>query len=519
MIEMKHGKGIFLDTDGMLRKKRNRSGMHRTPTQKTKPLNKPSSKKRFLTAIFMLSLSVLSMSILSLTAITAITAIDVLSLPLYSADGSTMSSYTLKQGLEIKIISDPKMRFIHVQLAIYYKDKMGNPALPYLAMLHLLDRDVNKNPNSLQNLLRKLGNDYEVENRPDFLYLRINFLEDKLSVFRKFFKGLYSYKPLLSDTPDLDTYSERKKMRSEEDKFKDNVANYWKYFFKRELWKKEIAYQIAYSHFFPLHILGQTLITPRNLKNITVDTLREFYKKNYKLSNSYLVIKGNFNNSGIIYGSLAMTFNSFKKEKSAIADEKELVINPNQRIYLFDVNDNEPPIIFWYEANYTHHKSSPLMPLIRNNTLFAFPFGRLYTSARKMDIRGLQFETETVNHQHVSVICNTIRLRYTDIERFILIAEREKRSLKTRPVDRPEYLKTFTRLLGRTRINTADFENEATLEILKTRYQFNTATQAALKQVINAQDRSTLVILGNVDKILANLDRLKANVEIVDFGK
>jgi hypothetical protein len=87
------------------------------------------------------------------------------------------------QDIKLKIIKDPNMNFIHAELAIFYKNKNVNPAIRHLTMLNVFDEDVNQGGSGLLNTLKKLGNDFEVLDRPDYLLLKINFLQDRLPIF------------------------------------------------------------------------------------------------------------------------------------------------------------------------------------------------------------------------------------------------------------------------------------------------------------------------------------------------
>jgi hypothetical protein len=427
--------------------------------------------------------------------------------------------YTCSRGLTLKIIKDANMQFIHAQLLIYYREDRVNPAIPYLTWMNLFDPNVNKSDSSLSDTLKKLGNDFEVEQRPDFLVFKINFLSDKIPLFIKFLKQLYDYEPFTEATPlPGASYSERKKIQQTAESFKDSLTNFWKYFLKKKEWKKTIAYQIAYDHFFPDSILGNTFIEPKRLNNLTLDHIRSFYRHTYILPNSLLIIKGNIQRPVLLYGKIESAFGSTKKHPPLPTVKEKIAVNPQKKIVIFNVDDNESPIIFWFEALSTYNDKNPIPALILNNILFLYPTGRLFTVARGFDINPLTLNTEMVNHNTVSVICNIIRLRYRDIERFIVMAEREKKKLDIMRIDRREHVNTLSNLIKRLKVKTQDFEHDVTIEKMKTPYRPQPITLAELNQVVDEPGNLLIVIIGNARRILNSMPLLRSRVKVIDFG-
>lgn len=429
-------------------------------------------------------------------------------------------SYTLEdKGLRIKVFHAPRMRHIHAQLLIYYNEDPGNPAIPYLTAMNLFDRNVTRYPTNIQNMLRKMGNDFEVENRPDFLRFKINFLPDKMPQFIKFLKALYGYRPLLSSTPDLTTYSNHQRVRSIEENFNDSVKNYWKSFFKKKDWEKQIATQIAYRHFFPKSLLGRSFIDPTFLKKVSLENLRSFYRKTYILPNSLLVLKGNIPRPVMVYGRIRVEFEHSKKAKPVPSLEEKVEINNNKKLIIFNVEGETYPTIYWFEAVSTYNQKNPLTSLILNNILFAYPTGRLFLDAgkRNININRLKLETEMNNHRTVSVICNTIQLRIKDMERFLQMANREKKKLRTTPVERKEFLNILSSIFGRIRVNTGDVENDVNIEIMKIKYQTPQVTLAGIDQTSDSSENTVVVIVGSARVILDAMPHLRSKAEVIDF--
>jgi hypothetical protein len=98
-------------------------------------------------------------------------------------------SFTSTKGLRLRVLKSNHIPFIHAQLIIYYKEKVKNPAIPYLTLLNIFDRNLKGNDTPLLSILKKLGNDYQVEHRPDFVLFKINLLPDKMLLFIRFLKA------------------------------------------------------------------------------------------------------------------------------------------------------------------------------------------------------------------------------------------------------------------------------------------------------------------------------------------
>lgn len=429
-------------------------------------------------------------------------------------------SRTSTKGLRLKVLKSDHIPFIHAQLIIYYNEKVKNPAVPYLTLLNIFDRYLKGTDTPLLSILKKLGNDYQVDHRPDFLLFKINFLPDKTLLFIRFLKLLYSYKPFLElNTPSGSFVDEKQKLNTQT-RFKDSIANYWNYFFRRQDWKTRIAYQIAYHHWFPSALMGQTLITPDSLKNVTLDRLRSFYDRTYQLPNSLLIIKGNIEQPAILYGHIERIFASFKKHPPQKLLEEKLTPNSENKIIIFNTNNDDSPTMFWFQVVPTYNNRNPLASLVLNNILFTYPTGRLYLNSRSFNINILRMDTQMENHQGLTVICNTIRLRYVDIGKFLVLVERERKKLRGQQIDKREFLKTLTNIYGRLEVNTQYFENDISLEIIKAEYYAEKVTLASLNKKDDQSNEEVIVIVGNADLIRADLGLVPSkNIEVIDFTR
>ncbi|MCP5045842.1 MAG: insulinase family protein, partial [bacterium] len=337
--------------------------------------------------------------------------------------------YKISKGLKLKILRNSEVPFIRAHLVINYMNTPENPAIPYLTILNIFGRGIKKPDTALLDTLRKLGNDYEVEYRPDFLWFKINFLPDKIPLFIRFLRNLYGYKPFL-ETDSRTTASYIKKRREDTRlRFTDSRSNYWKRFFKQKDWKRQIAYQLAYKHFFSGSQLGRTLITPQHVGAVKLRDLVNFYRQTYQLPNSLLVLKGDIANPLVVYGLLQRAFNSFKQQKPRIYPGEKFALHNSKKIIIFDTDNAGPPTLTWFEPIPTSKTRKPLLfNVILNNLLFGYPAGPMLSFNRQLR----KIETQLVKHTRVSVISNTIRLRYRDIEKFINRAEREKKNIRNR---------------------------------------------------------------------------------------
>jgi hypothetical protein len=428
---------------------------------------------------------------------------------------------TSSKGLKIKFLLDDTLDFIHAELLIQYKGKFKNPAVPNLTMVNIFNQNVNEPGSSLLSNLRRLGNDYKIEQTAEFFIIKINFLPDRISYFLRFLKGIYRYRPLIYMTPNPDSYSYRKRESETQEKFEKSVSNYWRYLKEGEEWKRDLAFQIAYNKLFSGYSLGNTLITPNSVKEVTLKDLRTFYQRTFRFPNSLLIIKGNIR-PHIVFGLIEKELASFKQQLPEMRVPDKIKRENVRQVFICDTKTTDLPLIFWFESIPPINDPDYIPLLVINNVLFGFPMGRIYHTARSEGIGMVNVKTEINNHQYVSVICNTIGIRYRDIERFIMLSDLEKRKLNIKKVDRREYLNTLSFFIGRRRVNTQDIDNDVNHEILISYFpvfkqgisNFNSIspqyTLNKINEQITPQKRGIIVILGNASLIRQNLGTIEA---------
>jgi len=429
---------------------------------------------------------------------------------------SNVFGFVSSKGLKIKIIKDISLPFIHAEILIFYRDKSDRPAISYLVKENMFNKDINKSNPNLLSALRRLGNDFHIEHRPDFLKIRVNFLITRFSVFAQFLKELYSYKAF-----SLKRYN-------------DSIFNFKKHFLKSKEVEKKIAKLLAYNNLFPGHLLGNTIVDVDTLIKINLAQIRSFYRKTYKPENSFLFIKGNLN-PHITFGLVEKALKSFRKSKNIIFYTEKLTINRDRKIYILDVKSTDFPTVYWFHVIPPLRDKDHLPLVILNNILFGYPIGNLFKSAGYSGIRYIKkMESEVLNHAETSVICNTVKLNYYDIEKFILLYEQETRKLRVRKISRNEYLNALNYFLGKSKVDSGHFENNVRSEIKKSVYNvdkdffevspkiFQKVTLTRLNQFLASTDMvklkrnkmvaKVIVIVGNPRLILKNFKVLRPEI-------
>ncbi len=361
---------------------------------------------------------------------------------------SEVTTFVSAKGLSIKILKTNAISFIHAEILIFYPDKI-NPAISYLTVENMFNSGIHNTVSNLLSVLKRMGNDFQIEHRVDYLKISLNFLPGRISLFTQFLDELFSYKSF-----GLKRYN-------------DSIFNYRRHFKRKSEWEKTMARQYAYSHLFPDHALGNTVIDADSLLKINLAQIRSFYRNTFRLDNSLLLLKGDLN-PHITFGMIEKDLKSFKKaEKKETLAEKLKVID-NRKIIVLDIASNESPIIFWFQAIPSLGDNNHMFWRVMNNILFNYPIGVVYKRAALYGIRNIRkIETEMINHFQVSVLCNTIKINYSDIERFIMLVDSETRKLTKRKIDRKEYLDSLNFFLGQAKVNSSNFNHDVQMEIKK----------------------------------------------------
>ncbi len=447
-------------------------------------------------------------------------------LPLSTFGDEGFLNFTSK-GLKIKMKQNPDMGFTRAELLIFYRDKKVNPGLSYLTQENMFSRILNDEDTGINGVLKRLGNDFEVIHRPDYLKISVNFLGSRSQLFAQLLKEIYNFK---SFTPQ---------------KFRDSIKNYWKYYFTgRRDWKRDMVTQIAYKKLFPGHLLGNALVLPGSLADINFAQILMFYNATFTPENSRLFIEGDIE-----------PYQTFEKIQRAVRTYKRRfvkrpalempLVEAQQKVVIFDTGTDDSPKIFWFQTIPPVNSESHIQFQVLNNILFGFPTGILFRNSGYLRMRNLRFDTDITNHHGVSVICNTIgRIDYRDIERFILLAEGEKKKLKIKQISRKEYLDSLNYVYGQLKVATSELGYGLEKEIIKNLYPhdkvpsqhsiagdfkkiFTLVTQRSLNQIIadspevapemKVSAGSIIVIAGNAEEIKKYLKVLKPEIITIKF--
>lgn len=400
-------------------------------------------------------------------------------------------TFTTKKGLKVTFLTDTSMDFIHAQLLIFYNNKYTNAAVPVVTRLNLFDKNVNKDGSGLLAILKRLGNDYEVTQTGDYLVLKINFLPGKLQTFARFLKELYTFHPFQNIKLNPDSFFSQKRERNTLRKFEDSIKNYWRYFYKKDDWKRDMAYQIGYRKLFPEHPMGNTLVTAEAINQLTLAGIRAFYQRTFRLPNSLVIIKGNFSPQ-LVKAYINSEFASFKQQVPEVPVVKKLKLNKDRRVIVYHTAGAGLPMLFWFNAVVPLDDERHFPHLALNNILFGFPGGRIHEGAHNARISSMDIQSEVTNQKEISVICNTVTLRARDIEKFIRLADGERQRLARERVQRKEYMDTLSYFYGKTKVDTQNIDSDVNHEILTAFYSFD---RGALGRSPSQSPRRALLVL------------------------
>ena len=365
------------------------------------------------------------------------------------ARGPELFSFASAKGMQIKILKTPDIGFIHAEVIINFNEEV-DPTISYLTVDNMFNQDLHKSDSNLLGVLKRLGSDFHIEHRVDYLKISVNFLSSKVSLFAQFLDELYSYK----------SFSLKR--------FNDSIFNHWKHFKSREDWEKRLAIQFAYANLFPVHWLGNTIIKVDSLLKINLAQIRSFYRKIFQLANTSLFIKGDLN-PHIAFGTIEEALKSYKKQTIKKNIPEKLKFGNNRKIIILDIISPEAPIIFWFQAIPPFGLKDHMHWIIMNNILFDYPIGAVFKKAAFFGIRNIRkIDSEVFHHHQVSVICNTIKTNYQNIERFILLADNEARKLGKRKINRKEYLDSLNYFLGKSKVASSRFNHDLEIEIRRT---------------------------------------------------
>jgi predicted Zn-dependent peptidase len=431
-------------------------------------------------------------------------------------------SLSTAKGFPIKVLQDNEMPFVHAELLVFLDSSQNCASLliSQLTVLNMFARELNFPSSGLLDSLYRLGNDYQVEQTPEYVKVSLNFLPDRLTGFTKTLREIFTYQSFHLN------------------KFNQSKDKYWSFLTKNRDWKKEIAFLLAYQQITCNFYFGQGGLIPDLINGINLAQLRSFHLKTFRADNSLLVIKGNIN-PYIVLGLLEreLPADSGTPEKNK---KEEVKINPWRKIIVLNSASSDSPMIYWFDVAPAFTDADYLSFFIGNFTLFGFPGGRIYQSERgQVLLGGYKVSTDIYSLKNFTLFCNSLRMNYGDLENFLLLVDQERKKFSARAIIKKEYLDALNYYTGRAQVETGFYDSG--LELVIDRFQAQPASslppprsseiirevtfervaqvmddQMGYKHKAGVRERGIIVLIGNANLIMNNLKSLKADV--VELG-
>lgn len=362
---------------------------------------------------------------------------------------SRLFSFTTSKGLAVKVLQDNDLPFIHAQLLIYLDGNVQNYsalAIAQLTVLNMFERTLNSPPSNLMGMLERQGNDFRVEQNPEYVKISMNFLPDRLVSFSKLLKEIFTYQSLHLN------------------KFNLSKEKFWSFFKKDRDWKKEIALLLAYQQLIGNFYFSQGFLLQDILNGINMAQLRSFLLRTFRPDNALLILKGKINP----YFILGMIEKDLPQPppRQAKSRKEEVTPNTGRKLFILNVNSPDLPMVYWFDTAPPAADPAYLPYAIGNHVLFGFPGGRIYQSERNQFLMGgYKVNTEAVFLKDFTLFCNYLRLNYNDLENFLLLIEQERKRFAARPIERKEYLDALNFYVGKALVGTSSFDFDLQAEI------------------------------------------------------
>ena len=97
-------------------------------------------------------------------------------------------SLATAKGFPIKVLQESEMPFVHAQLLVFLDSRDQNyisSLISQLTVMNMFARELNSPSSNLLDSIFRLGNDYRVEQTPEYVKISMNFLPDRLASFTK----------------------------------------------------------------------------------------------------------------------------------------------------------------------------------------------------------------------------------------------------------------------------------------------------------------------------------------------
>jgi predicted Zn-dependent peptidase len=432
------------------------------------------------------------------------------------ASETRLFSFSTSKGLAVKVLQDNDMPFLHAQLLIYLDSGTQNYttlAISQLTVMNMFDRSLNSPPSNLMDMLERQGNDFLVEQNPEFIKISMNFLPDRLAAFSKLLKEIFNYQSFHLN------------------KFNASKEKFWSLFTKNRDWKKEVALLLAYQQMVGNFFFTQGFLLQNVLNGINLAQLRSFLLRTFRPDNALLIVKGKINP----YFILGMIEKDLPQPpaRSVRTGKNEVALQVGRRIFILNINSPDPPMIYLFDAAPAAGSDDFPPYAIGNFSLFGFPGGRIYQSERnRLLMAGYKVNTDTIFLRNFTLFCNYLRMNYNDLENFLLLVDQERKRFNVRPIERKEYLDALNYHIGQAQVETGRFNHGMQGEIDRFHLQEGTQVvprvgrdvfqEVSLNRVLQVMDeqmgskhnagsreRGIVVIVGNADLILNSMKLLK----------
>ncbi|GEM_PF-795338 len=425
-------------------------------------------------------------------------------------------SFTTSKGLAVKVLQDNDLPFVHAELLVYLDGNTQNYpslAITQLALLDMFAPALNSPPSNLMGMLQRQGGDFAVEQNPEFVRIRLNFLPDRLGAFSRLLREIFTYQSFHLG------------------KFNLSKEKFWTLYKRGRDWRKEIAVMLAYQQLTGNFFFTRGFMLREVVNGINMAQLRSFMLRTFRPDNALLVIKGRLN-PYLVLGMIEKDLPP-PGPRQAQPRREPVQVNPGRKVFILNVDTSDPPMVYWFDVAPPAAADAFLPYAIGNFSLFGFPGGRIYHSQRnRFAMEGYKVDTEAIRLKDFTLFCNSVRLNYGDIEDFLLLVEQERRKFAVRPVERKEYLDALNYYVGHALVATGRPDSDLQPVIDGFHGQvahqetprigpelFQEVSHGQVLQAIdeqmgakhrnNGRERGIVVLVGDADQILNSLKSLK----------
>lgn len=425
-------------------------------------------------------------------------------------------SFKTSKGLVVKVLQDNDLPFVHAELLVNLDGSTQNYdslVISQLTVMNMFERELNSPPANLLDMLQRQGNDYLVEQNPEYVKVSMNFLPDRLASFPKLLKEIFNYQSL-----------HLKKFNASKEKF-------WSLFAKNRDWKKAIAVLLAYQQMVGNFYFTQGFLLREFLNRINLAQLRSFLLTTFRPDNSLLILKGKIN-PYFILGMIEKDL-PLPPPRQPKTRKEEVVVNASRRIFILNVNSSDLPMVYWFDTGPAAADANLLPYVIGNFALFGFPNGRIYQSEKnQFQMGGYKVNTETYSFGTFTLFCNYLRLNYADLENYLLLVDQERKKFNVHPIERKEYLDALNFYIGRAQVETSRYDHdlqgeidgfhgqgagsyaarigsELFQEVSLNRVMQIMDEQMGYKHKAGGRDKGIVVLIGNANLIVSSLKFLK----------